>query len=114
MRSLTLPLEFDYTLLALPVNLVESLSMATLLLPDVPDDLYARLQHLADEQNRSISAQAIALLEKALPNKVQQPQETTQQDLLEILAESRRRPRRNPADLGLPDSTELIREDRSR
>lgn len=88
--------------------------MATLHVQNVPDDLYARLQQLAIAQNRSISAQAITLLESALLAKEQQPQGETPKSITEILAESRRRRRVNPADFGLPDSTILIREDRDR
>ncbi len=88
--------------------------MATLHVRNVPDELYAQLQQLAKQQNRSISAQVITLLQNALPTEAQQPQEKTQQNVLEILAESHRRREQLPADLGLPDSTTLIREDRER
>ena len=88
--------------------------MATLHVRNVPDDLYARLQQLASSQNRSISAQLITLLESALPPETQQSQSGRPKSITEILAESRRRCRVNPADFGLPDSTTLIREDRDR
>ncbi|MBV9387571.1 MAG: hypothetical protein JOZ78_14220 [Chroococcidiopsidaceae cyanobacterium CP_BM_ER_R8_30] len=82
--------------------------MATLHVRNVPDDLYARLKQLASAQNRSISAQAVSLLEEALESQSQR------QNQSEILAEIRRRRRVNPMNFGLPDSTSLIREDRDR
>ncbi|MBD1833811.1 hypothetical protein H6F61_14240 [Cyanobacteria bacterium FACHB-472] len=89
--------------------------MATLHLPNVPDDLYEKLKQLAASHNRSIDAQVITLLESALPTETKPPQNNTpNKDVQEILAESRRRRRLNPADFGLPDSTTLIREDRDR
>ena len=89
--------------------------MATLHVRNVPDDLYARLQYLVRNQNRSISAaQVITLLESALPTEVQQPQDKSRQNVTEILADISRRREQRPADMGLPDSTTLIREDRDR
>jgi len=89
--------------------------MATLHLQNVPDDLYEKLQQLAASHNRSIDAQVITLLESALPTETKPPQNNTpNKDVKEILAESRRRRRLNPADFSLPDSTTLIREDRDR
>lgn len=88
--------------------------MATLHVENVPDDLYAKLQQLATSQNSSISAQVLSLLESALQTKLKQPQSDTPNSVAEILAESRRRRRVNPADFGLPDSTTLIGEDRDR
>jgi plasmid stability protein len=88
--------------------------MATLHVENVPDDLYAKLQQLATSQNSSISAQVLSLLESALQTKFKQPQSDTPKSVAEILAESRRRRRVNPADFGLPDSTTLIGEDRDR
>jgi len=89
--------------------------MATLHLQNVPDDLYEKLKKLAASHNRSIDAQVITLLESALPTETKPPQNNTpNKDVKEILAESRRRRRLNPADFGLPDSTTLIREDRDR
>ena len=88
--------------------------MATLHVENVPDDLYAKLQQLATTQNSSISAQVLSLLESALQIKAKQSQSDTPKSVAEILAESRRRRRVNPADFGLPDSTTLIGEDRDR
>ncbi|MCU0517260.1 MAG: hypothetical protein MUC60_10435 [Oscillatoria sp. Prado101] len=86
--------------------------MATLNVENFPDQLYARLQQLATAENRSISEQVVSLLEGALQIETQPPQGETRKSVTEILEESRRRRRVNPADFGLPDSTTLIREDR--
>lgn len=86
--------------------------MATLYVREVPDDLYAALRERAEDQGRSISAEAVALLRHAL----------------ECAAEERRRQEAHRAALkrmkeisdsitlppGYPDSVELLREDRAR
>ena len=41
--------------------------MATLVLSDIPDDLYQRLSETASAQQRSVQQQALALLREALP-----------------------------------------------
>lgn len=88
--------------------------MATLHVENVPDELYTKLQQLATSQNRSISAQIVSLLESALQTKAKPPQSDTPKSVAEILADINRRRESRPADLGLPDSTSLIREDRDR
>ncbi|MEH2001733.1 MAG: Arc family DNA-binding protein [Nostoc sp.] len=88
--------------------------MATLYVRNLPDDLYIKLQELAVSQHRSINAQVITLLEEALKTEAQQIEDQKQQNVLKVLEESRQRRRVNPADFGLPDSTQLIREDRER
>ncbi|MBN3883074.1 MAG: Arc family DNA-binding protein [Nostoc sp.] len=88
--------------------------MATLYVRNLPDDLYAKLQELAASEHRSINAQVITLLEQALKTEAQQIEDQKQQNVLKVLEESRQRRRVNPADFGLPDSTQLIREDRDR
>lgn len=97
--------------------------------------MYAKLEQLAATENRSIDEQTVRLLEKAL-QKTEYPtasdlsesmanilaesprQESLVQDQgpnqTEILAGIRSRRRASPAELGLPDSTTLIREDRDR
>ena len=80
--------------------------MPTLHVRSVPEDLYSRLQELAQEQNRSLSAQVVTLLEQAVRDA----------DLLKERAtalERIRRRRYTPPD-HFPDSTSLLREDRSR
>jgi len=88
--------------------------MATLHVQNIPEDLYARLQKLASAHNRSISAQVITILESALPTLAVQTQGKTRQNVTKILDGIRRRREQRPTDLGLPDSTSLIREDRDR
>ena len=88
--------------------------MATLYVRNLPDDLYQRLQELAKVENRSINAQVITLLQQALPSQIQQSETETLKSITKILAESSHRRRVNPADFGLPYSTDLIREDRYR
>lgn len=54
-------------------------------------------------------------MQNALQAKMQPTQEERRKNVLKLLEESSQRRRRlNPADFGLPDSTELIREDRDR
>lgn len=88
--------------------------MATLYVQNLPDDLYERLQELAKVENRSINAQVITLLQQALPSQTQESETETPKSITKILSESSCRRRLNPADFGLPDSTDLIREDRDR
>ncbi|MEH2416651.1 FitA-like ribbon-helix-helix domain-containing protein [Nostoc sp.] len=88
--------------------------MATLYVRNLPDDLYAKLQELATSQHRSINAQVITLLEQALKTETQQIEDQKQENVLKVLEGSRQRRRVNPSDFGLPDSTQLIREDRDR
>jgi plasmid stability protein len=80
--------------------------MAILHVRNVPEDLYDRIKQQAAAQKRSISAQVITLLERA----VEQPLRS--QD--EILDGIRRRRFFNPTDAGAPDSSTLLRQDRSR
>jgi plasmid stability protein len=87
--------------------------MAILRELELPDDLYEHLQKLAFTRNSSIEAQAIAILQSVVSTKTVQSAAETK-PIKEILTESRNRRRLNPADFGLPDSTELIREDRDR
>lgn len=44
--------------------------MATLGKLELPDNLYERLQELASADNRSVEAQAIAILQNAISNKM--------------------------------------------
>ena len=80
----------------------------------LPDQLYQELQKLAESENNSIESQVVTLLQKALQEKQQQTETQRRQNVLKVLEESRNRRRLNPADFGLPDSTEIIREDRDR
>ncbi len=73
---------------------------------NVSEALYERLRQRARDENRSISAEVISLLEQALPD-----QERSQAEILDSI--NRRRSFR-PADVGAPDSLSLLREDRAR
>ncbi|MBW4454095.1 MAG: hypothetical protein KME55_16075 [Nostoc indistinguendum CM1-VF10] len=89
--------------------------MATIHALNIPDELYEQLQHLAKAENNSIDAQVITILQNALQAKTQPTEEERRKNVPKLLEEiSRRRRRLNPAEFGLPDSTELIREDRDR
>lgn len=80
--------------------------MPTLHVRNVPEPLYDRLRERAQEQNRSLSAEVLILLDFALDES-----EDTQTELLDSI---RRRRFFNPAAVGAPDSGSLLREDRAR
>jgi plasmid stability protein len=79
--------------------------MATLHVRNVPDELYTRIRERAETRNRSLSAEVVVLLSEALEGEIS-PRE--------ILSDIRRRRFFRPADVGAPDVTELLREDRKR
>ncbi len=99
--------------------------MAALNIDNLPDELLTQIEKLATENNCSVKEQAIALLKQSL-NKPQEklkflisPEtdptwEERRKAVPQLQAEIDRHRRVNPADFGLPDSTELIREDRER
>jgi plasmid stability protein len=80
--------------------------MPTLYVRNVPKILYTRLRKRAQEYNRSISAEVVTLLDLALEERG-----STQKDLLDSI---RRRRFFDPAAVGAPDSTTLLRQDRKR
>lgn len=80
--------------------------MAILHVRNVPDELYERIRHRAQAHNRSISAEVITLLDRALLEP-----ERSQDD---VLASIRRRRFFQPSEVGAPDSTSLLHEDRAR
>jgi len=80
--------------------------MPTFHVHNVPGDLYARLRRQAQAHRRSLSAEAIALLQGAL-DRAQCTSETP-------LASIRRRRFFDPAVAGAPDSTTLLRQARDR
>ncbi|MBC1236322.1 hypothetical protein [Nostoc sp. 2RC] len=88
--------------------------MATLHALNIPDELYAQLQELAKAENNSIDAQVITILQNALQAKMQPTEDERRKNVPKLLEEISHRRRLNPADFGLPDSTQLIREDRDR
>ncbi|MHC5725963.1 MAG: FitA-like ribbon-helix-helix domain-containing protein [Nostoc sp.] len=88
--------------------------MATLYVRNLPDDLYAKLQELAVSQHRSINAQVITLLEKALETQGQLTEDEKRKNVPKLLEEIRLRRESRQTDVKWPDSTALIREDRDR
>lgn len=80
--------------------------MPVLHVRNVPDDLHTRLQRRAQEKNRSLSAEVITLLSRAL-DEAEPGQAETLQGI------GRRRFYR-PAQHNAPDTTTLLREDRGR
>lgn len=90
-------------------------TMAILQIENLPDDLYSRIENLAAQENVSLNDAVIQLLKQALqPVRTDIAQNQQLKPMAEVLTRIRRRPRVNPVDFGLPDSTILIREDRSR
>lgn len=80
--------------------------MPTLHVRNVPEDLYERIRMRAAGENRSLSAEVIILLQRAIDEPMR-PQD-------EVLAGIRRRRFFRPADAGAPDSLTRLREDRAR
>jgi plasmid stability protein len=80
--------------------------MATLHVRNVPDDLYQQIRERADAGSRSLSAEVVVLLSRALDEKGP--------SVGELLTEVRRRRHFRPSAMGMPDSTTLLREDRER
>ena len=79
--------------------------MSILHVRNVPQALYTRLKQRADTRRRSLSAEVITLLEWAI-------EEVERAEL--SLESIRRRRFFEPASVGAPDSTTLLREDRER
>jgi antitoxin FitA len=80
--------------------------MNTLHVRSVPEDLYNRLQRLANAQNRSLSAQVITMLAQAVENEERGKKQA------KTLASIQRR--RFKAPKNAPSTLELLREDRAR
>ena len=80
--------------------------MPTLHVRNVPESIYESLRQRAQEQNRSLSAEVIVLLDYALAE--------TQNNQAELLEGIRRRRFFQPDRAGAPDSTKLLRQDRDR
>jgi plasmid stability protein len=80
--------------------------MPTLHIRSVPEDLYSRVQKLAQSSSRSLSAQVVTMLYEALD------EEERRQEQHRALSAIRRRRFAPPA--GAPTSTDLLREDRQR
>jgi hypothetical protein len=80
--------------------------MHTLHVRSVPDNLYNQIRSLAQDQQRSLSAQVLVLLERGLEV------ETRRQETAQALNHIRRR--RFVLPPNAPESTEYLREDRAR
>jgi len=90
-------------------------AMATLQIENLPDELYSQIERLAAENNFTFSQAVIHLLKQSFEtHKITINQEEPTKTMSEILQRIRSRPRVNPIDFGLTDSTILIREDRNR
>jgi plasmid stability protein len=82
--------------------------MATLHVRNVPDRMHKRIGKIATAQGRSISAEVINLLERALALEENRRRQTS---LLEGIRRRRESRKKLP---GTPDSLTLLREDRAR
>ena len=82
--------------------------MATLHVRNVPEKLYKRIQKLAEEENRSVTAEVIQLLNQGLQVR------EARQGVAAIVQRIRRRAHKVQLSRGWVDSAELIREDRGR
>ncbi len=80
--------------------------MNTLHVRSVPDNLYKRLQQLAEAKNRSLSAQVITMLAQTIEN------EERRQKQSKTLKSIQRR--RFKAPRNAPSTLNLLREDRGR
>lgn len=82
--------------------------MATLHVRNVPEKLYKRIRKLAEDENRSVTAEVIQLLSEGL-----QVREARRRAAA-VIEHIRRRAQEVELPRGWVDSVELIREDRSR
>jgi len=80
--------------------------MNTLHVRSVPDDLYQRIQVMANAKNRSLSAQVITLLSQAIELEERRMKQA------KVLNSIQRR--RFKAPQNAPSSLDLLREDRKR
>ena len=80
--------------------------MPVLHVRNVPVDIYERIRQQALDQNRSISAEVITLLQRALVGDARSQ--------TEVMDSIRRRRFFRPANVGAPDSAALLRQDRAR
>ncbi len=80
--------------------------MATLHVRSVPDDLYQQLWSMAQTTQRSLSAQVVTMLQRAIE------EEQRRQQQAQVLEAIRRR--RFTPPVGAPTAVELLGEDRAR
>ena len=82
--------------------------MATLHVRNVPEKLYKRIQKLAEEENRSVTAEVVQLLNQGLQVR------EARRGSAAIIERIRQRAHKVQLPRSWVDSAELIREDRSR
>ena len=82
--------------------------MAILHVRNVPEKLYKRIQKLAEEENRSVTAEVIQLLNQGLRAR------ETRRGAAEVIERIRQRAQKIELPRGWKDSADLLREDRSR
>lgn len=82
--------------------------MPTLHVRNVPDRIYRRIRRLAQAESRSLSAEVVTLLDRAVQIDASRAAQAR------ILAGIERRRLRRRLLPGAPDSLELLREDRAR
>lgn len=92
--------------------------MTTLQIDNLPEDLYQSIQKHAIAASVSLNDAVIQILAKGISdNPINAPMSVQTEQMRqtrEALDKIRSFPRKNPADFGLPDSTEMVREDRDR
>ena len=97
--------------------------MTDLTIHDIPDDLMAKIQKLAKNNNRTLSEQVIVALEIILreggPKYIISPDtdpswEDRRKMVPELIARLERIHEELPKDVEWPDSVQLLREDRDR
>lgn len=88
--------------------------MATLQIENLPDELYRSIQSLAVSKSVTLNDAVIQMLVQAINAETTTQQADQLDKSRKALARIRSFPRKNPADFGLPDSTQMIREDRDR
>jgi plasmid stability protein len=88
------------------ILLLKGVTMATLHVRSIPEDLYVQIQRLAETKSRSLSAQVVTMLTQALED---EKRRTVQ---VKTLASIHRR--RFTAPKKTPSSLTLLREDRNR
>lgn len=82
--------------------------MATLHVRNVPEKLYKRIQKLAEEENRSVTAEVIQLLSQGLQTR------EARRNVAFVLDRIQNRTKKLVLPRGWMDSVDLIREDRHR
>jgi len=80
--------------------------MATLHVRNVPDELMEQVRERARAENRSVSAEVVVLLQWGLGE--------PRMPVAQLLAEINRRREQQPLRPDIPDSVQLLREDRDR